>query len=166
MLSIILYPLFFNCGLLIFWLLYKIVRKKSFSHVIERFMISCGMSMQFFLSPIINSLSDFLNCTELNGNSYMTNFLIERCNNNEKYFLWKYCFVIPCFSIFAILIPVITYFYMRKNRNKLFDKSMIYKIGYLLNGYSPDSFYWYPYSLSYFYFLNLGSFCFFSKKFP
>ena len=142
------------------------MRKKSFSHVIERFMISCGMSMQFFLSPIINSLSDFLNCTELNGNSYMTNFLIERCNNNEKYFLWKYCFVIPCFSIFAILIPIITSIYMRKNRDKLFDKSMIYKIGYLLNGYSPDSFYWYPYSLYYFYFLNLGSFYFSSKKFP
>lgn len=112
------------------------------SYVLERFLITFGMTLFFFLSPIINVLSDFFNCTELHGNSYVTNYLIEKCDGNPTYDFWKYRLIIPSFVVFGILTPFFTFYYMWRKKDHLFEDMYICKIGFLLNGYSSKNFYW------------------------
>ena len=45
--------------------------------------------MTFFLSPVINSISNFFDCTKLYSNNYMTQNLMEKCNDNPRYSSWR-----------------------------------------------------------------------------
>lgn len=141
------YPFVFSLILFLFWILYKITKKKSFRFVLERFMITSSIILFYFISPIMNDLSDFLNCTELNGNFYITNHLIEKCNDNTRYNFWKLTIVIPSFLFFGFLIPFFAFYYMFKRRKNLYNDSVIYKIGFFLNGYTAENFYWYSFFL-------------------
>lgn len=110
--------------------------------MLEGFLITNGMTLFFFLSPIINLLSSFLNCTDINGEKRLTNFLIEKCENNSRYEFWKNNFVIPSFVIFGFLIPFSMFYYMFKRKKDLYEETFRYKIGFLLNGYTSINFYW------------------------
>lgn len=118
------------------------MKKKTFLFVLERFLITNAMTLFFFLSPITNVLSSYLNCSEINDKNYLTNFLIERCDNNPRYEFWKNVFVIPSFAVFGVLIPFSTFYYMYKRKAELYEEIYIYKIGFLLNGYTSHNFYW------------------------
>ena len=135
------YPFSLSLILFIFWMIYKFFEKKDFSYIVERFLISSSMVFAFFLSPIINVLADFFNCTLLYDNYYMTNNLVERCNDT-RYNFWQNFLIIPSFVFFAIFFPLSLFFYMYKNRSHLFESQTICKIGFLLNGYYPTTYYW------------------------
>lgn len=143
----VLYPFSFTIILLLFWTVYKFVRQKTFLFALEGFLITNGMTLFFFLSPIINLLSSYLNCTEINGEKHLTNFLIEKCENNPRYEFWKNYFVIPSFVIFGFLIPFSMFYYMYKRKRDLYEEIFRYKIGFLLNGYTSINFYWLFYFL-------------------
>lgn len=96
----------------------------------------------FFLSSIIGTVADFFNCTQLYDDFFLTNFLLEKCNDNPKYEFWKINLIFPTFLIFIVAFPLLLFFYMYRNRNRLFDSDVVYKIGFLLNGYSEKSYYW------------------------
>ena len=136
---IILYPIFFAILLTGFWLSYKILYK---SEILERLLICIAISFMFFLSPIINILADFFNCTHLYENQYMTNFLLEKCIDNSTYDFWKNILILPAVAIYVISFPLILFSFMFKNRKRLFDKNFRAKIGFLLNGYSSQTYYW------------------------
>ena len=127
---------------MIFWIFYKLLYRKKMEYIVERFLITSAMTLQFFLSPILNVLSDFLNCTKINEDYYLSNYLIEKCNDNPTYNAWALFFVLPCFCIFVIVLPIFSLYYMFTNRKQLFHDRFIYKIGFLLNGYSSYTFYW------------------------
>ena len=110
--------------------------------ILENLLICIAISFLFFLSPIINILSDFFNCTKLYENQYMTNYLLERCNDNSRYDFWKKYLIIPAFLIYVMCLPLILFTFMFKNRKRLFDENFISKIGFLLNGYSSETYYW------------------------
>lgn len=141
------YPIIFGCFLFAFWLTMKIIRKMSFYQMLERFLITLAMIFMFFLSSIIGAVADFFNCTQIYNEHYVTNFLIEKCSNNPTYDMWKKYLIIPASCLFLVVFPLILFIYMHKHRDRLFEREIVYKIGFLLNGYSVKSYYWY-----YFYF--------------
>ena len=111
--------------------------------MIERFLISVAIVLLFFMSNIFDMTVQFLNCQQIDENYYISSFLIEQCNNNERYSFWKYFFIWPCFLFFIIIVPFVFFLFMFKNRKRLFEEDVIVKIGFLLNGYSTETFYWY-----------------------
>ena len=142
---IILIPLVFSCLLIIFWLFYKMMYKLSFMLTLEHILLTISISIHFFLSSIINALADFINCSDLNNDSYITNYLMEKCSNNLRYLKWRNYLVIPSFAIFAGFLPTIAFLYTYSNRERLFDKKVIKNVRFFLNGYSTKTFYWYIY---------------------
>ena len=138
----IVYPLFFVVFLMGFWIFYKILYKITFLLMFERFSITVAIIFIFFLSPICNILANFFNCTQIYDNFYITNYLLERCNNNPRYDFWANFLIIPSFCFFIVFYPLILFSYMYRNRNILFTENVIYKIGFLLNGYCINTFYW------------------------
>ena len=108
----------------------------------ERFIITTTICFFYFQSPIITQLSSLLDCTTIENESYLTNYLLEQCSNNQRYTDWRNHFVIPCFLFFTIVLSAIPLIYMQKNKEQLFSEEVVRKIGFLLNGYTINTFYW------------------------
>lgn len=138
----VLYPLFVSFFLLLFSLIEIILKKAIQKVILERFLIQASIATAFFLSPIITSLSDFVNCTSVDNTFYITVNLIEECSGNSRYLFWRNVLVIPAFILFAICLPLLAFSYMYINKNRLYNQKIIYKIGFLLNGYTTQTFYW------------------------
>lgn len=134
-------PFIYSFFLIYFWLVHKFIYKTSFKLALEKYLITVSIVFFFFQSPIINSLCEIINCTPLGESSYMTNYLKEECYTSTHLDLIFY-YVIPCFICFVFILPAIPFFIMWKNRKILCSEKMIYKIGFLLNGYDKDVFYW------------------------
>ena len=128
------------CFLLgLFWVSYKIYSKQK---IFESFLITISITFFFFQSSVINALADFLNCTQIEQNFYLTNYLLEKCENNLIYENWRNLLIIPSFSIFCLILPLLSFIYMLRNRKNLYTDHILRKVGFLLNGYSPRYFYW------------------------
>jgi len=110
--------------------------------MIEKLLITATITFFYFQSPIINDLSGLLNCTKIENESYLTDYLLEQCTGNQRYTEWRNYFVIPCFCFFTIILSSIPLIYMHKNKDILFNEIVLRKIGFLLNGYSIQTFYW------------------------
>ena len=135
-------PFIFGAFLVIFWIICKIFYKLSMEETIEKFLSTFFITLSFFLSSIITSLSEFISCTQIYEESYIKNYLAEKCTNNPRYSKWRNFLVIPSFLIFAFFLPFFILVYMRGKRNKLFQKDVFSKISFLLNGYTDKTFYW------------------------
>ena len=137
-------PAFFGILLLIFWFGYKFCfAKKMFTYqAIEKFILTFSITISYFLPSVINSLAEFLNCTQLYSESYVTNQLSERCSNNPRYMLWRNALIFPSLFIFLFLFPLLALIYMHKNRDNLFQPNILQKISFLVNGYTSKTFYW------------------------
>ena len=142
-LVLVLCPFGYAILLSVFWLIYKFYTKSKFSHIFENFIITLNMTFLYFQSPIVNFLSEILNCTEIENQFYISNYLLERCSDNPRYIKWRNYFVIPCFSFFTIIFSFVPLYYMYINKETLYSKALFRKIGFLLNGYSLERFYWY-----------------------
>ena len=114
----------------------------SLKRMIVCFLISLAITFVIMMPSIFAVAADFLNCTEINGHYYITHFLIERCDENERYIFWKYSLILPSFIFFNLIYPLVLFSFMYRHRENLFDDKIIYKIGFLLNGYSAKTFYW------------------------
>lgn len=51
--------------------------------------------------------------------------------------------ILPAAFFFIFFLPGWFLYYIHKNRKNLFSKSVLPKVGFLINGYSPDTFFWY-----------------------
>ena len=67
--------------------------------------------------------------------------MIEECFTTSHNH-WIFWYIIPGFLIFGVLFPFIAFAYMWINRNNLSEEKIISKIGFLLNGYEKERFYW------------------------
>ena len=135
-------PVGFCCLLFLFWIAYKFYKKLDFCVMIENFLITAAITFFYFQAPVINALAGMLNCSEIENDSYMNEYLLEKCTNNPRYTFWKNRLVFPALGFFVLILPIWPLYYMRQNKQNLFNKDVIYKIGFLLNGYSPEAFYW------------------------
>ena len=142
-LIVTLYPVGFGLILSIFWFFYKKLYNSNKESVFDSFLITLSITVSYFLCPIINALAGFINCMELNNESYIQIYLLEKCTHNPRYALWRNLLVIPSFAIYGIFFPCLVFSYMYKNKENLFEKKILKKIIFLLNGYSPSTFYWY-----------------------
>lgn len=138
----IIYPLAFCSILFVFWLLINLKLNFDFKTLMDKFLVTSNMVFVFFIPTYVNTLMDFLNCSEINGKHYVTNYLVIRCDNNENYQFWIKFIISPCLCVFALILPFSAFYYMFCNRKILFTQKIICKIGFLLNGYSSKTFYW------------------------
>ena len=135
-------PFAFCYLLALFWIFYKFYSKKRASIILESFLITASITFFFFQPSIINGLSDLLNCTKIENEYYIRNYLIEKCANNTNYNKWQNLMIIPAFCFFAIILTMMPFIYMYKNRENLYRENILRKVGFLMNGYSRTSFYW------------------------
>ena len=143
-LSILIACPFVFCFLLgFFWILYKSYSKQKFFVILENFLVTLSITFFFFQSSIINALADLLNCTKIENVFYLTNYLLEKCAGNSNYDKLFNILIIPSFCIFCIILPLVPFVYMFKNRTNLYTDKILCKVGFLLNGYSPQFYYWY-----------------------
>ena len=50
--------------------------------------------------------------------------------------------VIPATIFYSFILPLIAFLYMYKNKEKLLDKEIMKKVGFIGNGFKKDKFYW------------------------
>ena len=129
--------------LIIFWIICKFYKKMNFSLMIERFLATTTITFFYFQAPVINALAGILNCSRIENESYITDYLLEQCTNNARYSEWRNILIIPAACFFVFILPAWPLYYMHKNKKIIFNQEVIYKVGFLLNGYSPKTFYWY-----------------------
>ena len=142
--SILIGCLFVFCFFLfLFWMIYKFFSKQDIFVILESFLVTVSITLFFFQSSVINSLADLLNCTKIENTFYLTNYLLEKCEGNINYEKWRNLLIIPTFCIFCLFLTLVPFIFMFKNRNKLYTDSILRKVGFLLNGYSPQFYYWY-----------------------
>ena len=115
--------------------------------MIEKYLITVAITMAYFLSPVINALASFFNCTTLYSNKYITQNLWEKCNDNPRYSVWRLNVMLPASLFYGIFLPLVLFLYLYKNRKDLLEEKILKKIGFLLNGYSKDKFYWYNFKI-------------------
>ena len=132
--------------------------------IVESFLITVTITFFFFQSSVINALADFLNCTQIEQNFYLTNYLLEKCENNLIYENWRNLLIIPSFSIFCLILPLLSFIYMLRNRKNLYTDHILRKVGFLLNGYSPQYYYWSKNLKKNILICSLGNSFFFSKR--
>ena len=143
-LSILIGCPFAFCFLLgLFWISYKFYSKQKVLVLFENFLITISITFFFFQSSIINALTDLLNCTKIENDDYISNYLLEKCSGNVNYEKWRAFLIIPSFCFFCLILPLLPFVYMFKNRANLYSDKILSKIGFLVNGYSPQHYYWY-----------------------
>ena len=135
-------PFIFSLFLMLFWTIYSFYRKLKMTLIFEKCLITLFITMLYFQSPVINALANIVNCTTIENETYITHYLIEQCTHNLRYQYWIYFLIIPSFIFFAIVLNLIPFLYMAHHKSQLFSQAVLCKIGFLLNGYSRDKFYW------------------------
>jgi len=141
-LMLICWPFAFSIFLLLFWISYKFHAKLKFLAVFESFLITMTMTFFFFQSSIVNALADLLNCTMIENSYYLSNYLFVKCEENN-YNIWRNYMILPAFCFFSLILTVMPFIYMFKNRKYLYCERVLRKIAFLLNGYSAKNFFWY-----------------------
>lgn len=136
----ILFPFCFCLGVVFFWLLKFCFSPKN-QDFFSKALVTIAITLFFFQSPMINQMTDFLHCFKIEDNSYNYGLPIENCAN-PKYIFWRNALIIPVFCFYSILLPIITFGYMFQNRNDIYEEHIICKIGFLLNGYKEDKYFW------------------------
>jgi len=135
-------PFGFCYLLMLFWIAYKMYKKCNYSIMAERFCVTTAITFFYFQPQVINALAAMFNCYQIENESYISNYPLEQCTNNERYSQWRNFVFFPAACFFVLLLPIGPLYYMSKNKERLFSKEVICKVGFLLNGYSPETFYW------------------------
>ena len=136
------FPFIYCLLLFVFWIVYKFYSKQNISFILESFLVTVTITFYFFQSTILKSLADLLNCTKIENSMYLTNYLLEKCTENPYYEKWRDFVIVPCFSLFSLILTIWPLVYMMKNVKNLYNDQIFRKIGFLLSGYSPRFFYW------------------------
>ena len=136
-------PVGFCFLLMLFWISYKFYKNCDGWTIFEDFFRTSTITFFYFQAPIINALAGMLNCTPLDNESYLSDYLLEQCTNNARYSQWRNYLVFPVACFFVIILPIWPIYYMNQNKERIFSMEVTHKVGFLLNGYSPNTFYWY-----------------------
>lgn len=153
---VIVTPLFFMIISLGILFLMKIKNNNSIQETMESFLLVTTIIITFFLSNVVNVISQFFNCTELESDSYISSFLIEKCTNNPNYDFWRNTLIIPALIVYVIGFPLSMFFYMYRNRKNLLSPEVMSKVGFMLNGYYPKKFYWYVFYILIFIYIEFN----------
>ena len=140
---VIVCPFAFCFLLAVFWIFYKYKSKRDLFEIFENFFITATITFYFFQSAVFNALLNLLNCVKIENNYYLGNYLLEQCSGNPNYEKFRNFIFIPTFSFFLFLFSLLPFYYMFKNRTKLYTDKILRKVGFLLNGYSRRYYYWY-----------------------
>ena len=135
---------------MLFWIGYKFYKKKSFLEIVEKFSVTSAITLLYFQPQVINASAGMLNCFQIEDEYYITDYPIEQCSNNARYQAWRNILIFPGIFVFLLVLPALAFYYIRKNKEAIFHQDVIYKIGFLLNGYSPEAYYWYFFFLRFF----------------
>ena len=153
------------CFLLgLFWIFYKFYSKQKIIVILESFLITVSITFFFFQSSVLNALANLLNCSKIENNFYLTNYLLEKCAENEYYEKWRNFVIFPSFSFFSLILILLPMIYMFKNINNLYSDNVLRKVGFLLNGYSPRYFFWYIHLIYFFINMFYQGVCFSFQK--
>ena len=142
-LLVIFCPVGFCFLLMIFSIAYKFYKKYEFLFVFQRFLVTAAITFFYFQPQVINALAGMLNCSQIENETYITDYPLEPCTSNARYSEWRNFLVLPTAFIFVIVLPAWPLYYMHQNKHIIFHRDVIYKVGFLLNGYAPHTFYWY-----------------------
>ena len=137
----LLIPGLFLVIILLFWIFRKHSKKLVFRPVLEKIFLTGVMTLFFFQCPLITSLTEIMNCVDIGENSFIQSFLIEKCNGSTYHF-WQNYIILPFFCFYTIFLPLLALIYMIYNKKNLYEDNVIIKIGFLLNGYNEEQFYW------------------------
>lgn len=137
------FPFTFCLLFCIFWTCYKFYSKQKIFMIWENALSTISLTLFFFQSTVIKTIVDSLDCTMIEGEYYLTNYLLEKCENNEIYQKWRNLLIIPRFFFFCIILMFVPLVFMFKNKNHLYTDKILTKVGFLLNGYGPQFYYWY-----------------------
>ncbi len=136
-------PIISTFFLIIFWIIYKFFHRLSYKEILEKILITSAITFFYFQPNIINALAKVFDCSSIENEEFLTEYLNINCRTNEAYQIWKYSLFLPAFCFFTIILPLVPFCYMYRNRNQLYEEKIIYKVAFLLNGFSKDKFYWY-----------------------
>lgn len=110
--------------------------------------------VSIFMQPsIIKSLFDNMVCKKIYSNNYLaSDFRIQCDETNQKKWLLKiriyfyiyrlYSFIYPMLLLWMVFYPGLCLFYLIKNKKKLDDVDVRAKMGFYINGYKEELFYW------------------------
>lgn len=110
----------------------------------DKVIVVTFLSIYTFLPNIVRSLFDVLNCKSMYpdpGKSYIYTNLNKECYTDE-YNTWIMYLVLPCCSFFLILVPLISIIYINKAKAKNSCKEILEKLGFLLQSFGVDKYYW------------------------
>ena len=99
------------------------------------------------ISNILYSLMSLMNCKDFGSRSYLSIYMLEDCSS-YRYLKWLTFFIIPVFCLFAVLLPCLALFYMLLKKKDILERK-ISVIGFLINGFSRNKYYWYWFFLGY-----------------
>ena len=121
---------------------YKFIKKRTSFIFLKNLFLTLCVATFTCISNILYSLTDLMNCREIfPGKYYLNSYLSENCDDS-RYKLWLDIFVIPAFTIYGLVLPISTFFYMFIHRKGLYrQKNTI--IGFLINGFSRSKYYWF-----------------------
>jgi len=55
---------------------------------------------------------------------------------------WAYFAAVPCLVVFGILLPALLFYILRKNKNKLEERSFMAKYLFIYASYKNGSYFW------------------------
>ena len=134
------FPIFLT---LIFFSFFFFSRNLSKGYLI----LICATSSIFLLQPsIIGALFDILSCIKINeNNSYISSEMLINCYDND-YFFWLTSYIIPCFLIYSLILPlsflIFVFVGMKKNKIKMSDEDFNMKFGIFIQGFKRTKYYW------------------------
>ena len=124
-----------------FWLVYIWIKKKDRMYFIERLLTSMVIVVFSIQPSIADSLLSMISCFEVGDDSYITNYLTEKCYT-ETHTKWLLALFLPGFLLYVLIMPMLAMMYMFYNKEYLYESKHIKKVGFLSIGYSYNKFYW------------------------
>jgi len=129
----------------VLFILYLRFLKLAKDQIWSRLLIAFSIIVCSLQSPIFSSFFEILLCDNFQSNdqsfSYIHTQLSERCYTSS-YFIWVFYFIIPAFFFYGILLPSISYIYIFYHRENLYETDVLNRIGFLINGYKKEKYFW------------------------
>lgn len=116
-------------------------KKISLSNILNKSSVLLSISIYSLHSNILNSLFELIDCTELEDKLYLRVYMTIKCDD-ESYKTWIKFLFIPGFIFYAIILPLVCILYFYKIRNRIYARIEFKKIGFLIDGYHNNKYYW------------------------
>ena len=127
-------------------MLYLWIIRLKLSQIWSRITIVFSIIVCSMQSQIFSSFFEILSCDGFQSDDSSYSYYIhsdssEKCYTSS-YYSWVISFIIPAFGFYGILLPLMAFIYIFINRKNLYETQVLNRVGFLLNGYKKDKFYW------------------------